>query len=161
MGVGHLSDTTTCITYGIRELASPRHAPLASIARFRGAGFGVREGGGLMAAAYLLGLCTGGAEKPVPRSIHGKCYLESYGRDHSSRNVKALPGLGGCLNAVKAGGSYCRYKTKIHIRFSGVSLTSTCPGLAIFEISGCGMRGAGRWRPDGRRFFIGTLHRRG
>ena len=66
-GMSLLAVTAGRVTYGIRELASPRHAPVLIFLRFRGAGCGVREGGGLMAAAYLLGLCTGGAEKPVQR----------------------------------------------------------------------------------------------
>ena len=123
-----------------------------------------------MAAAYLLGLCTGGAEKPVPRSIHVKCYLESYGIDHSSRNVKALPGLGGCLNAVKAGGSYYRYKTKMNLE--GMSLLAVTAGRVTYGIresasprhapvliflrfrgAGCGVRGGGA--PDGALFLWG------
>ena len=40
-----------------------------------------------------------------------------------------------------------KYDDLSQLRFSGLSLTSARPGRVHFEISGCGARGAGRWRP--------------
>ena len=51
-------------------LASQRHAPVDSFPKIRGAGCGVREGGGLMAAEYLWGFCTGGFEKIFKSKRH-------------------------------------------------------------------------------------------
>ena len=41
------------VTYDFRVLASPRHAPLDTLSRFRGAGCGVREGGALSGAVFI------------------------------------------------------------------------------------------------------------
>ena len=102
-------------------------------------------------------------------------FQKSYGIDHSSRNVKALPGLGGCLNAEKAGGSYYRYKTKMNLE--GMSLLAVTASRVTYGIrelasprhapvliflrfrgAGCVIREGGA--PDGALFFMGTLHRR-
>ena len=50
--------------------------------------------------------------------------------------------------------SFIRYDGLSQMRYSWVSLTTTCPGSVSFEISGYGMRGVGRWRPFGRNFYI-------
>ena len=44
-GLSHLADTLVWVTFGSRELASPRHAPVLPFSRFRGVGCGVRGAG--------------------------------------------------------------------------------------------------------------------
>ena len=75
--LSHLSDKMVGVSCGIRELASPRRAPVDSFSKILGAGCGVRdagcgvrEGGGLMAAEYLWGFCTGGFEKIFKSKRH-------------------------------------------------------------------------------------------
>ncbi len=109
------------VTFGIRVLASPRHAPLESYSRIRGAGPGVREGGAAYAAPiFLWGICTGGF-------IGDNCQIRR-------------------LEAVSV---------------FGISLNTTCPDRFFFEISGCGMRGAGRCAADAARFFYGECAQAG
>ena len=45
--------------------------------------------------------------------------------------------------------------------FSGLSLTSARPGRDFNEISGCGVRGAGRCAADAARFFDGDFAQAG
>ena len=78
-------------------LASQRHAPLDSISKIRGAGCGVREGGGLMVADYLWGFCTGECEIPVqvetssPRSAALERHLKERGAQMA---VRVMPQRG-------------------------------------------------------------------
>ena len=46
------------------------------------------------------------------------------------------------------------------LRLSGLSLTAACLDRVTIGISGCGVRGSGRCRPDGRRVYMGNVHRR-
>ena len=48
----------------------------------------------------------------------------------------------------------CHIKRTETTSVFGISLAGTCPDRVSFEISGCGIRGAGRWRPSAADFIF-------
>ena len=128
---------------------------------------GLREGGAAEAAHFLLGFCTGGLKDQMSHSLQ----VEVIPRPPAGEAPERSEGEGGrSFPHVETGsedfmrnvfsGVICQIMRFEAASISGISLKTTCPDRFFFEISGYGMRGAGRRRPDGRRFFMGALHGR-
>ena len=93
-----LAVTMDGVSYGFRGLASLRHAPILARSRLRDSLFVVREGGGLMADAFLMG--------PI-QSWHGRYFQLDSGRETGGcRTFES--GIVGSLGSIGAVGEVCR-----------------------------------------------------